>query len=327
MILTDSNSEGELMATTGNSSKRKVWQEWLDQQSNIKKGEVEFLNADLTSDDAKELLEGNTDNRAMRKYMIAKYARLMRTGKWVLNGECLKIGLAPKDQGGFILLDGQHRLHALAGIDGTIRMSMAFGLQKSHFKTIDTGFARNPSDILKMAGYKNVHVLSAATRWMLTYKENESFVSLTGVCPEDILDAVNRWPKMAYFTAPSQRCNFLIANSISCFFMYVTQHIDPDLSYEFFYQLETSKDLEKKPLPRTSGTRQLHELLLKYKGQQVQLDKRYAMAYLIGAWNSFYYQEPVKSIKWAHGQVFPDIAGVNRTSLFKANSLKNESLD
>lgn len=315
------------MAIASNSNKEKTWQEMIDQQADMKWGEVEFLNVDLTPDDAKKLLEGNTDNRAMRKYMIDKYARLMRTGKWVLNGECLKIGCAPLGEGGFILLDGQHRLHALANIDKTIRMSMAFGLQKIHFKTIDTGFARNPSDILKMAGYKNVHVLSAALRWMLTYRENESFTSLSGVCPEDIFDAAKRWPKMAYFTNSSQRCNFLIANSISCFFMYITQHIDPELSYEFFYQFETCKDLDKRTLPKTSGTRQLHDLLLKYKGQQVQLDKRYAMAYLIGAWNSFYYQEPVKSIKWAYGQVFPDIAGIDRNTLFKANSLKNELID
>jgi len=272
--------------------------------------EVEFMNTLLDPDSAALLLQGNENNRHLSQHLINKYVHQMDAGKWVLNGETIKIAKDGR------CLDGQHRLNAIMLAKEPAPVTLALNLVDNHFRTIDTGRSRSVGDILKIAGYKNVHCLGAASRMMLTYQDGNAFMYMSEISSEEILDAVVRWPKLTYFPAIAERLRFVLAPSIGAFFMYVTQHIDADMSYDFFNKLETGEKLAK-----THPILMLRELLLKYKAQQVQLDKRYCLAYLINTWNAYYNDEKVKTIKWQTGQPWPDIEGVNTKALFKKNSL------
>lgn len=289
------------------------WEAAIDRIARAKKPIIEFMNVKLSQRDAKKLLQGNEKNRHLNKSLINKYLRLMNVGKWVLNGETIKLG---KKDDSFVLLDGQHRLNAIAKADKPVSVSLALGLSPSHFKTIDTGRARSAGDILKMAGYKNVHVLSAAVRWMLTYEGDEKLHWNSELCPEDILEGLKRWPKMQDLTTKAEHVRFVIQPSLGSFFMYVTQHIDPDMSFDFFNKIEHGEGLTKK-----NPIIEFRTIMMKFRSQQVLLDKRYALAYLINTWNAYYNDVPVSSIRWRSGQSFPEIEGVKRETLFFKNSI------
>lgn len=289
------------------------WEKIVKRLSRSKKPVVEFINVKLSPGEAKEILRGNENNRHLNKHLINKYLRLMNMGRWVLNGETIKLG---QESGELVLLDGQHRLNSIALADKPVSVSLAIGLSPSHFKTIDTGRARSAGDILKMAGYKNVHVLSAAIRWMLTYQRDEHLNWTSELCPEDILDGLKQWPKMQELVTHAERLRFVIQPSISLFFMYITRHIDADLSFDFFNKLEHGEGMDDK-----SSILMFRTIMSKYRAQQLLFDKRYAIAYLINAWNSYYTDIPVRSIRWRSGQPFPEIEGIKRDSLFLTNSL------
>lgn len=288
------------------------WEKAITRLAKNKNPVVEFMNVELDKKDAKKLLLGNENNRHLNTYLINKYLRLMNTNKWVLNGETIKLGI---EGGSYHLLDGQHRLSAIMKADNPIKVSLALGLKPDHFKTIDTGRARSAGDILKIAGYKNVHCLSAAARWLLTYQQDQNLNWTSEISPEDILDSLKRWPKMVHFPPVAERFRFLVQPSITAFIMYVTQSIDPDLSHDFFIQIEYGEHLKKK-----SPILEFRTIMMRYRKQQTLLDKRYALAYYINTWNAYYNDVEVVTIKWKSGTPFPEIEGVNREKLFRRNS-------
>ena len=298
---------------TAKKEKLDDWELALNRITKIKEPTVEFMSVKLTQGGAKKLLQGNENNRHLNRNLINKYLRLMNIGRWVVNGETIKVG---QQDGEFILLDGQHRLNAIALADEPVAVTLVFGLSPDHFKTIDTGRARSAGDILKMAGYKNVHVLSASVRWMLTYERDEKLHWTSELCPEDILEGLKRWPRMQDLTTNAEHLRSVLQPSIGTFFMYVTQHIDPEMCFEFFNKLEHGEGLGKK-----DPILALRKIMTKYRSQQVLLAKRYTMAYVINTWNAFYSDVTVGSIRWRTGQSFPDIEGVNRETLFFKNSI------
>jgi len=291
--------------------KKFEWDQILDKIKKQKLSEVSFLNLTITQDEARQILQGNENNRHINEDLINKYTLMMNKGKWVLNGETIKIATDGR------LLDGQHRMHAISAANLPVKMSFAFGLDHKHFETIDTGRTRTAGDILKIAGYKNVHTLASTGRLMLTYQKGDSFNFLPTLTPENILEAIKRWPKLTSLVRNATELKTILPGSIALFFIYVTRHIDEDKSFDFFYKLQTGEKLTK-----TSSILLLRNLLIKYKSSQTQLDKRYCMAYLINAWNAYYTGNRVKNIKWQSGQSFPEIIGVNKKKLFLRNSLK-----
>jgi len=293
--------------------KENSWEEVVTRLAKKKTPTVEFMNVELTPDEAKKMLQGNEGNRHLNNNLIRKYLRLMNMNKWVLNGETIKIG---PDKDSYRLLDGQHRLNAIAQAEHPVTVSLALGVSANCFKTIDTGRARGAGDILKMAGYKNVHVLAAATRWLLTYQLDEKLNWQPELCPEDILDGLKRWPRLKDLPTHAERLRFVLQPSLAAFFMYVTMHIDPEMSFDFFNKIEHGENLNKK-----SPILEFRTMMIKFRSQQVLLDKRYAAAYLTKTWNAYYNDVNVRTIRWRAGQPFPEIEGVKRDTLFQKNSL------
>lgn len=121
----------------------------------------------ITPSKAKELLETNVSNRSLRQTKVEQYAKDMKIGKWMHNGESIKISKTGK------LLDGQHRLEAcvLAGV--AFKTDVSYGLDDGVFTTIDTGFIRQPSDALHVAGFDNSSKIAAIIRFIINFKKGK----------------------------------------------------------------------------------------------------------------------------------------------------------
>ena len=122
---------------------------------------VEIL--DVTPELAESWLSRPARNRNVRSVAVQAYARDMRSGNWLLNGETVKLSTSGR------LLDGQHRLSAVLAADVTVPMIVVRNVPEAAMPTVDAGAKRTYSDALKIQGEENTGVLAAVTRRALMW--------------------------------------------------------------------------------------------------------------------------------------------------------------
>lgn len=120
----------------------------------------------VSGEQATAWLEMNVNNRNLRTTWVTALATDMREGRWQVTGDPIKF-----DTKG-VLIDGQHRLHAVveSGL-GAVPMFVMTGLETSVRDVVDTGAARGANDVLTFAGLTNTNKLAAAARIFLA-REN-----------------------------------------------------------------------------------------------------------------------------------------------------------
>ena len=82
----------------------------------------------------------NTNNRRVRRWWVNALSQMMRRDEWTTSPQPISF-----DSGG-VLLDGQHRLLAVASSGKTITLSVAHNVDKSVMRFIDTGVRRTTED-------------------------------------------------------------------------------------------------------------------------------------------------------------------------------------
>lgn len=107
---------------------------------------METITEIITPEKADEYLSLNSGNRLLRKSHIAKLAAEMKQGNW----QCTHQGIAFNDKG--ILVDGQHRLHAVKMSGVCVEMQVTRGVKTpDHLSLkIDLSARRSTGDLLKM---------------------------------------------------------------------------------------------------------------------------------------------------------------------------------
>lgn len=109
----------------------------------------------INSEDARKLLETNTDNRKLKRAKVAEYKRAIERGDFWFNGDAIRIS------NNRIMLDGQHRLEALAATDATITVLLVEGLPAEARDTIDVGATRTAANLLEFGGGEGGKVANA----------------------------------------------------------------------------------------------------------------------------------------------------------------------
>ena len=121
---------------------------------------VEIIDATTALD----WLDTQVKNRPVSKPAVASYQRDMRNGLWELNGESIKF-----DCNG-ALIDGQHRLLALAGTIGDvdsvlIEVMVVRGLVPEAQRSVDGGRRRDAGQQLAMRGVASSFNLASIIRY------------------------------------------------------------------------------------------------------------------------------------------------------------------
>lgn len=99
----------------------------------------------ITPDKAQLYLTKNLENnRAISMARVNGYMHDMASGNWSNNGTTIKF-----DKEGH-LIDGQHRLTAIVKSGITVYMWVARGVDENAFKTVDIGYARTGTQIIRM---------------------------------------------------------------------------------------------------------------------------------------------------------------------------------
>lgn len=120
--------------------------------------EPEHYVVTVTPELAEKWLGINTRNRHIRPSVVDRYTRDMLEGEWQYNGDPIRISETN------IVLDGQHRLHAVLQSGVSMRALVVTGLPDETQNTMDIGAARTMGDQLGLAGEKDAARLAAIAR-------------------------------------------------------------------------------------------------------------------------------------------------------------------
>lgn len=247
-------------------------------------------------DTALRWLEHNLVNRKIRTSIVDRYARDMKSGKWLLSGEAIKFS----DTGE--LLDGQHRLLGVIRANLTVAFFVVNNLSADTQQVLDTGAKRTAADTLGFAGYHNRHALASVARLVKAYLDGElktagqasiptySNSELIAVIDQnpDIVDAVS-------WVNGSLKARIPANPATLGFVLWLLRRIDTEQADTFFHDLAQMK---------TSGSGDPRATLLRRLSAAKQDRQRMSNVtqahYFIRAWNSVREGKTLGNLKHAN---------------------------
>lgn len=119
----------------------------------------------VTPEVALHWLTFNTSNREITQAKVEQFRDDMERGYWYQDGATVRFAYGK-------LLDGQHRLTALALAGATARMIVVYGLDSESQVTMDTGRGRTPRDVLSIEGLDKWEsaILGSALHTVIAYE-------------------------------------------------------------------------------------------------------------------------------------------------------------
>lgn len=229
----------------------------------------------ITPEIAAKMLKCNTANRPLTESHVAALAKEMKRGSWKVNGDMIRI--SSKN----IIIDGQHRLHAVVRSAITIQSWVMVGLPDDVFDTIDVGKRRSSGDTLSCRGEKNAHRLAAALIMIDKYMtgRSEKSVSYSNTEVEVLLE---KYPDVRESMMLKEKAKGLLLPSVLDSCNYLFSKKDKGLA-EFFME----KIIRGVQLEEGDPCYVLRERLLVNSLSPTKLSKALLMALVIKAWNHF----------------------------------------
>ncbi len=253
----------------------------------------------VTPDLAREWTVLNTRNRPVRYTKVAQYARDMKAGKWLLNGETIKIATDGT------ILDGQHRLYACMQAEVPFDTIVIRGLPVEAQDTIDTGMARKFADQLTLRGEVNAPLLGAIARWAFRWLRGVKMSGATELNPthEEMSALIDADPRLREATswATNARTRFRSVNGSVWGMAWLLFHGSDHLAAEVFLE----KILTGEDIGAGHPALAFRNRIWNAKEAGERLTPYEQLAYLIIAWNAFKDDRPLKIVKFPNGKLTP----------------------
>jgi len=140
---------------------------------------------------AEKYLSTNVEHqRHIQVPKVGLYAKMMRDGEWALDGQSLKFAKNGKKE---VLIDGQHRLHAIILAGTPIETAVIRGLGLEAFHTLDQVYGRTVEHFYQIAGTKHSKVSSQVAKWMYYNENGETPLRWRGDGPTPLPGFVSAW--------------------------------------------------------------------------------------------------------------------------------------
>ena len=257
----------------------------------------------VTPDMAIEMLEKNTMNRNVDQKRVDQYVQDMKAGRWAMNGSTIVFA----EDG--TLLDGQHRLWAVAEAKVPVRLLIVYNANKDSIVTMDIGKARSASNIMQIE--QSAHSVTAATLTKLLWLHDLIDCNLSPeTCHMDVSNSnlrvfYNERKEMIEYAAnlaehgkhPFVKSHMALA---FCVIGSKTKHIDKIDA--FFDTLKTGACLTATHPIMTLRTRLLNSRL-KVRVLSVQE----TLASYIRAWNAYIRGKDLTTIRWNATEPIPEV--------------------
>lgn len=257
--------------------------------------------------EAKALMATNDKNRNLRPDLITKFTHDIEAGRWVLNGETIKIDATGQ------LIDGQHRLAAVIKSNESIDTLVVRGLPASVQETIDSGASRTFGDLLKLRGEHHYYTLAAITRmaWLISTGGKPTAGGFRTPTFGDMSAYLAKNPDMrtlAPMAVNGPRSALRLPGSLVGALAYHMQLLDRDLGQEFWRQL-FENDAKK-----GSAVHTLREQLIKDTKMPHRMSVPYRAAIIIKAWNAWLESREPGYIAFKPSEDFPRLHGPFRSA-------------
>lgn len=253
---------------------------------------------DVSPELAETWLALNANNRNVRRAAIDAYARDMRAGRWLVNGETVKFDLTGA------LRDGQHRLSAVVAAETTVAMVVVRGLAPDVMPTVDAGAKRTYSDTLKLQGEDNTSTLAAVTRralmWSRGQRTNTGRVTPTPLEMNAYL-AENPRLRTSAEVAAHLASRALLPASIFGLCHFLFSDLDPDAAEWFLGRLADGDGLSvDDPIAVLRGR------IVKMRVGGRRVNETDALALTIHAWNAHRAGETRTQLRLPKGGLTPE---------------------
>lgn len=117
----------------------------------------------VTPEAAELMLAANVKNRRLSQARVNQIANDLIDGRYVFTGDSIKFSVGGE------LLDGQHRLRAIAQSGVAATLLVIRNLPRKSQSAMDTGKSRNVPDVLRMRGHANVNCVAACAKQLMDY--------------------------------------------------------------------------------------------------------------------------------------------------------------
>lgn len=255
----------------------------------------------VTPEIAEEWLRTNTHNRNLRQHHVAALARDMAAGDWQWNGEAIKFSADN------VLLDGQHRLTAIAASGATIPMLVIRNVRRSAQATMDAGSSRTAGDALKLRGESYSAGLAALIRRAILWDRGARSIDAGGRVPPtttQIIHYLDENPELRDQVRQGQALSATIPlpSSLIALALRILSAVDYDDAQHFFARLASDEGHYKgEPIRELR-----HTLERNAKAPNGKYSNSHRMALIIKAWNKYRNGETVHSIRFAPGGANPE---------------------
>lgn len=244
---------------------------------------------------AREWLDQNTNNRNLRKANVEKYGRDMRAGEWSINGSTIVFSTKG------VLLDGQHRLHAVIEKDATVPLLVVRGVVDKAKHTIDDGAKRRLGDRLKIddIGAGNRTVLASLLRRGAMW-DRGNFVNTGTASPTtaEMYAYLDNNPGVLWSSefAAAARSRILAPMSVVALSHWVTTRVSSNDARWFFDNLITPANL-----PTGHAIHALDAKLKRETQRNGRADESELLASFILAWNAYREGRSISKIQMPKG--------------------------
>lgn len=245
---------------------------------------------------ARLYMQRNVHNRPLQANELKKLSRALREGRWQFDGSPIRFDVDGR------LLDGQHRLTAVITTGIPIETLVVRGLPSSVFTVMDTGKARSPADVLAMAGVKNYVIMASAIRTLLALEGGGEPDVVRRVSNDEILEALHRYPGLNDSIEIVYPSKHIVGPSIPTAMHYLFAKRDRGLADTFFARFADGSNLGP-----TEPVFLLRERLLRDRGPNQILKRRFIMAAFIKAWNATRRGRTISLLRMQEGEAFPVI--------------------
>lgn len=257
----------------------------------------------ITPADAKKLLSKHKGNRKMRAPNLAMLINEIKTDKFEITGETIKL-----DWDGN-LMDAQHRLEACIAANKPIETFVVRDLDPKVMAIIDTGKSRSAADLLHMSGIDDAATIASMVKFVIAFNRGAFGAAISVSSTAQITNAAIGEYTLKHLKSLSLSAEFA---SIKLSTKIVGPALISSLHYIFKGKSEEDADdfcqrlLDGTQLKKTSPIYVLREKLLNDSRSKHKMTRPLRVATICKAWNLYREDKTVSIISYdANKEGFP----------------------
>jgi hypothetical protein len=253
----------------------------------------------ITPTMAEQWLAKNVQNRRLRKAVMARYSRDMKSKTWIENGSSIVFDKAGR------LSDGQHRLEACVEVGVPFLTLVVRGVAEDAQNTMDDGAKRTLADRFDFLGKSNTSAAASIVRRILLW--DAGFQTNTGTyqpTTHEAIELLDSDPtvELAVECAVSMRGAKLLPPSIIGLAWWLFWDIDPDGCQTFWDGIHVGAGLSE-----DSPVLVLRNQIIRKASEPGRIPETVILAWVIKAWNDFREDRTrVRPYNLRAGEKFPE---------------------